>query len=143
MIKPLKTSVLLLVFFMVTALVCAQNPATTPIQHVVIIVKENRSFDHMFGRFPSANGAVTGLADTRVVPLKNAPDAIPVDLGHEHSQSTIAVNRGEMDSFHLIQNCKNLTCYQQFNSTTIPNYWAYAQNYLLADNFFRDRKSVV
>jgi len=32
-----------------------------PIRHVVIIVKENRSFDNLFGRFPGANGATTGV----------------------------------------------------------------------------------
>src|SRR6202035_1292996 len=34
------------------------NPAgnINLIQHVIYIVKENRSFDHMFGLFPGANG---------------------------------------------------------------------------------------
>src|SRR5687768_11888167 len=31
------------------------------IDHVVFIVKENRTFDHLFGRFPGADGATTGL----------------------------------------------------------------------------------
>src|SRR5207244_975057 len=34
---------------------------TTPILHVVLIMKENRSFDHYFGKFPGANGATTGV----------------------------------------------------------------------------------
>src|SRR5438874_1712569 len=29
---------------------------TTPIKHVVVIMMENRTFDHMFGRFPGVNG---------------------------------------------------------------------------------------
>src|SRR4051812_39066860 len=33
--------------------------ATTPIQHIVIIEKKSRSFDHYFGTFPGANGATT------------------------------------------------------------------------------------
>src|SRR5436190_19599355 len=32
----------------------------TPIKHIVFIVKENRSFDNYFGRFPGAHGATTG-----------------------------------------------------------------------------------
>ena len=28
----------------------------SPIQHVVIIVKENHAFDNYFGRFPGADG---------------------------------------------------------------------------------------
>ena len=27
---------------------------TTPIKHVVFLIKENRSFDHLFGTFPKA-----------------------------------------------------------------------------------------
>ena len=29
-----------------------------PIEHVVIIVKENHSFDNYFGSFPGVNGAI-------------------------------------------------------------------------------------
>ena len=34
--------------------------STSPIEHVILIMKENRSFDHYFGTFPGANGATTG-----------------------------------------------------------------------------------
>jgi Phosphoesterase family len=54
----------------------------TPIQHVVFIVKENRSFDHMFGRFPGANGATHGKISTgQILPLARAPDAA-LNYGH-------------------------------------------------------------
>jgi phospholipase C len=41
---------------------CAAPPATSPragldkIQHIVVIYAENRSFDHLYGLFPGANG---------------------------------------------------------------------------------------
>ncbi len=31
-------------------------PVANPIQHIIIIMQENRSFDHYFGTFPGANG---------------------------------------------------------------------------------------
>jgi phospholipase C len=34
----------------------AGQPDTLPIDHVIVIFLENRSFDHLFGRFPGANG---------------------------------------------------------------------------------------
>lgn len=34
---------------------------STPIKGVVHIVKENRSFGHLFGRFPGANGVTVGI----------------------------------------------------------------------------------
>ncbi len=32
------------------------SPNATPIQHVIIIMQENRSFDSYFGTYPGANG---------------------------------------------------------------------------------------
>jgi len=39
-----------------------------------------------------------------------------------------------MDGFYKY--AKNYAAYVQFQSTDIPNYWTYAQNFTLADNFF-------
>jgi Phosphoesterase family len=35
--------------------------AASPIKHVIIIMQENRSFDHYFGTFPGANGIPAGV----------------------------------------------------------------------------------
>src|SRR5205807_4986341 len=52
-----------------------------PIKHVVFIVKENRSFDNMFGLFPGADGATTGRVGNKVVPLTRGTDGrLPQDL---------------------------------------------------------------
>src|SRR5439155_17959617 len=40
-----------------SAVDASQFATRWPIKHVVFIVKENRSFDHMFGQFPGADGA--------------------------------------------------------------------------------------
>src|SRR5947209_7503558 len=45
------------------ALSCALT--CTPIKHIIVIVRENHSFDNLFGRFPGADGARTA----RVCPL--------------------------------------------------------------------------
>src|SRR3954453_20645727 len=57
------------------------------IQHIVFIVKENRSFDSMFGSMsltdPRVNGATQGSLSTgQVVQLGQMPDALPRDIGH-------------------------------------------------------------
>src|SRR5713101_2532717 len=75
----------------------------SPIQHFVFIVKENRSFDSMFGTFPGANGAVTGLLSTgQVIPLGRMPDALPRDFGHSWGNTLSAVDHGKMDGFDTI-----------------------------------------
>ena len=45
-----------------------RSVTVVPIDKVVVIIKENRTFDHMFGRFPGADGARFGyyLDGTRV-----------------------------------------------------------------------------
>src|SRR5947208_2644710 len=48
-----------------------------PIKRVVYLMLENRSFDHLFGRFPGANGATTGIRDGREIPLVHAPQWLP------------------------------------------------------------------
>jgi phospholipase C len=37
--------------------------STSPIQHVIIVIQENRSFDDLFATFPKADGTTTGQAE--------------------------------------------------------------------------------
>src|SRR5437763_4297014 len=71
------------------------SAASTPIQHVVIISKENRSFDSYFGRFPGADGATTAVtSDGTVVPLVDTPEPFPVDIGHANGDFLRAYDNG-------------------------------------------------
>ena len=45
---------------------------TIPIQHVVIVIQENRSFDNLFATFPGADGTTTGQAAAMPTPLAQA-----------------------------------------------------------------------
>src|SRR5205823_14625820 len=50
---------------------------TTPIKHVVVIMMENRTFDHMFGRFPGANGYTENRAPNPTFDFEhNGPSAL-------------------------------------------------------------------
>ena len=48
-------------------------PTSTPIQHVVVIMQENRSFDHLFNGFPGADTVSSGMNQGVVVPLTVTP----------------------------------------------------------------------
>lgn len=110
------------------------------IQHIVFIVKENRTFDNYFGQFPGANGATKGTLSTgQVITLGQTPDVMPYDLGHGWQDAHTAINGGAMNQFDLVVNGnKNgqYLGYTQFTSAGIPNYWTYAQKFTLADNTF-------
>jgi len=99
----------------------------------VIIIKENRSFDHMFGTFPGANGATTGMAGSKRIHLGHAKLTGP-DLRHGWNSSEEAIDQGKMDGFYRY--APHYEAYVQFLKTDIPKYWLYAQNFVLADNFF-------
>ncbi len=99
------------------------------IKHIVFLIKENRTFDTMFGRFPRADGATTGqTCDGRTIPLAHAKDRTP-DVGHSFIDGLIGINAGKMDCFAQAG-------YVQYHRTDIPNYWRYAQRFTLADRFF-------
>ena len=121
------------------------NGSVGKIQHIVFLVKENRSFDQYFGTFAGANGATKAKIHTgAVMPLGHTPDKPKHDMGHEWTDSHNNIDAGRMDRWDLEFMCSvnndNL-CLSQFQQADIPNYWAYAQNYALADAAFSSVES--
>src|SRR5690348_11475485 len=107
-------------------------PAVTginQIQHIVFIVKENRTFDNYFGTFPGADGATSGTISTgQTIHLRQAPDVLPRDISHSFQSAVLAIDGGAMDKFDLIpggnQNGDYLA-FSQYTETDIPNYFTY------------------
>ncbi len=120
------------------ALDSAPHPATSPIKHVVFLVKENRTFDNYFGKFPGANGATTGkLSDGGTVTLGKMPDKVTPDISHAWAAAVTAYDDGGMDHFDLIAGAiGGANNYVQATEADIPNYWALAREFALSDNFF-------
>jgi phospholipase C len=118
----------------------AQTTASVPIQHIVFIVKENRSFDQYFGQFPGANGATTGVISSGgSIALGHTPDQTPRDLGHSWYSAIEAINGGKMDRFDVNvggDTNADYLAYTQMSSADIPNYWHYAQTFELSDAMF-------
>ncbi|MDQ3646244.1 MAG: hypothetical protein M3345_04835 [Actinomycetota bacterium] len=107
------------------------------IKHVIYIIKENRSFDNYFARYPGAEGATHGKTSTgRMVELEEATDVLEPDLGHSFFAGMEAINGGRMDRFNSIVNGESLNGYTSFTREGIPNYWAYADNFVLSDHTF-------
>jgi phospholipase C len=103
--------------------------ARAKIKHVVFLIKENRTFDTLFGTFPGADGATQGTTcDGAVMPLGRAADSVQ-DAGHSFADGIAAVDGGKMDCFDPVG-------FVQSHRSDIPNYWRYAQHFTLADRFF-------
>jgi phospholipase C len=120
--------------------------AESPIEHVIFLVKENRSFDHYFGTYPGAEGATEGgtiadcsastFEDGPVVKLTKAPLVLPHDLGHAFAPGLYSINGGKMNGYNCVALGEDMTGYTQHSRDTLPAYFAYADRFVLADHFF-------
>jgi phospholipase C len=107
----------------------------TPIKRVVYVMLENRSFNNLFGAFPGARGTNVGVDLGKEKPLIRCPDWLPGDLPHDHVAAITSMNDGAMDGFGL-GIYGSTYAYTQFEPDQIPNYWLWAHEYALSDNFF-------
>jgi phospholipase C len=109
----------------------------TPIEHVVYIIKENRTFDNYFARYPGVDGATSGKTSSgETVALSVAPDVLLGDLGHEFFDGVRGINGGLMDGFDRVSNGDGLAGYSSFTRAGIPAYWAYADHFVVGDRMF-------
>jgi phospholipase C len=141
------------------------------IQHVIVVMQENRSFDSYFGTFPGAdglpraNGQFTGCIPDPATGacVKPYHDASDLNYGGPHgaSSATADINGGKMDGFiaQAVQGQKTVCTTPDdprcggngrsggsdvmgyHDAREIPNYWAYAQNYVLQDRMFEPNAS--
>ena len=113
--------------------------AASKIQHVVVLIQENRSFDDLFATFPNADGATQGQSiDHGTVPLAQEPLASH-DLGHTHATWVTEYDNGKMDGFD--QTSARLRPYQYVDPTQIRPYWTIAKQWVLADHMFQTASS--
>jgi phospholipase C len=171
------SGVLLAAVFALTAPAGTQRtPPKAPvgihkIKHVIVIMQENRSFDHYFGTYPGADGLPRNAEGdfTVCVPdparggcQKPYHDTNDLNAGGPHGDAAAAADiaDGKMDGFigqaefgrrkGCIQNPDNPLCSRRAASPDvmgyhdgqdIPNYWAYARNFVLQDHMFEPNAS--
>jgi phospholipase C len=161
---PMKRIILgsVLLAFSLSLSACAQAPGSVPlssampkrqvpsrahhalvnpqIQHVVIIVQENRSFNNLFMGFPGADTSSEGKrSDGQTVAL------MPVhlesgDIGHSHQNFLVSYDGGKMDGFDqetYDQPQHPLLPYSYVTPSEIQPYWQLAQQYVLGDQMFQ------
>jgi phospholipase C len=103
------------------------------IQHVLFLLQENHSFDNYFGSFPGADGIPAGVKVEGVAPF-HLRSFRTGNLAHGQPAVTTAVHGGAMDRFVTAERSSDTMGY--YDEEDIPNYWAYARRFALADHFF-------
>jgi phospholipase C len=134
------------------------------IEHVVIILMENRSFDHYFGTFPGAeglprdeNGEFTSclpqLDGGPCMRPYHDPNVVNSGAGHNARTYTTSYNDGKMDGFLIAAQQQAKGCATGESSAPVcivnrvdvmgyhdarelPNYWRYAEEFVLHDHMF-------
>jgi phospholipase C len=108
----------------------------SPIEHVVIIMQENRSFDNLFNGFPGADTAQSGMRDGVSVPLQPLHLGDQRDLGHSHADWWQAWNDGKMDGFSSAAGGTVLP-YSYVPRSEVEPYWQLALQYTIGDHMFQ------
>lgn len=141
--------------------------ARQKIKHVVIIMQENRSFDEYFGTYPGANGipmkngvpivySIDPISDQKVFPYHDPSD---INAGGPHGADAAVqdIAGGKMDGFVASFRSAQKACTTStspgcdisqvpdvmgwHDAREIPNYWAYAENFVLQDMMFEPNSS--
>jgi phospholipase C len=141
--------------------------AREKIRHVVVVMQENRSFDHYFGTFPGAEGIpMAGGVPTVCVPdpsdgscVKPYHDPRDTNQGGPHDAEAAVgdVDGGRMDGFirtflaarscvepedpgcAVVGRRRDVMGYH--DEREIPSYWAYARSFVLQDHMFEANAS--
>src|SRR5579883_614606 len=123
----------------------------TPIQHLIIIMQENHSFDNYFGTYPTANNTLHDSLVFQLQPVNGIPNGVCLPHGNScispyyaNTSNTVSpyegqlvyeedVNKGSMDGFAMYSGPQSMA---YFDYHQIAAYWDYAEEYSVADNYF-------
>jgi len=140
----------------------APPPGIEKIKHIVVIMQENRSFDSYFGTYPGADGIPRGVCvpDPRGGCVKPYHVSKDRNIGGPHALKNALrdIDGGAMDGFVREAVAARKACVDPHDpvcsspaagsdvmgyhdAREIPNYWAYARNYVLQDHMFEPNKS--
>ncbi|HSD11080.1 MAG TPA: alkaline phosphatase family protein, partial [Candidatus Binatia bacterium] len=137
----------------VTASPALAKPHKFKINHVVVVMMENRSFDHLLGWHPTANAMQTGLSYQDDAGVSHPTTELSPDFqgcshpdpDHSWQGGRIDYNGGAMDGFLFNTNCPTYCPRSTDNDEFAvgfygeddrPFYNALALEYTTFDNFF-------
>ena len=119
------------------------RPERSGLEHVVVVMMENRSFDHLLGWLPHADGKQAGLtyADRDGVPhstFRLAPDYAGCayhDPDHSHEGGLIQYNGGRCDGF-LRSGASDLFAIGYYTRKDLPFLGNAALYWTVCDRYF-------
>jgi len=125
-----------------------------PIQHVIVVMKENRSYDHLFGKLGDGYEGIPDSFSNKdnagnvVKPFHLATTCVPSDPEHQWAEMHHQVNGGLMDGF--VTNAQATSSPPSpdgkfvmgyYEESDIPFYYFLAKTYALSDRHFASVRS--
>ena len=120
-----------------------------PLTHVVIVMQENRSFDHMFGRLSAttqpaaepvpATWASIAADGTRVTPFASPSTCLEADPPHQWDAMHASWNGGAMDGFvraAALAGSDGRYVMGSYDELDLPWYYWRAGQFAVADHYF-------
>ncbi|HXW12896.1 MAG TPA: alkaline phosphatase family protein [Terriglobia bacterium] len=118
-------------------------PQDSGIEHVVVVMMENRSFDHFLGWLPGADGKQAGLQYLNTAGVSHSTHPLAPDFrgcphpdpDHSYNGGRTEYNGGTMDGF-LRAGSDNVYSIGYYVEEDLPFYSALARNYTAMDRYF-------
>jgi phospholipase C len=125
-----------------TLVICGCGyPLSPTIQHVVIIVQENRTPDNLFHGLPNADIADFGVnSKGERIPLTPIPLRNTYDLDHSHEGFLAMYHKGKMDGADHVScgpDCPPHPQFRYVDPSDVAPYLELAKHYTFADRMFQ------
>ena len=130
-------------------------PDAAGFDHVIVVMMENRSFDHFFGWLPGANGRQAGLTYRESNGTPHLTHALPpdyqgcgfLDPGHSYTDGRVQYDNGACDGFlfdgsdsdpsnGLPNQANDIFAIGYYGQSDLPFLGAAAPAFTVLDNYF-------
>ncbi|MDM4769345.1 alkaline phosphatase family protein [Solimonas sp. SE-A11] len=119
-------------------------PEESGIDHIVVLMMENRSFDHFLGWVPGADGVQAGVSlKDKAGNTRQSRNLAPnfqncqlADPDHSYDGGRIHVNDGKMDGFLMTQPVGDDFAVGYYTADSLPFYKGCAEHWTICDRYF-------
>jgi len=118
------------------------SPEKSGIEHIVVVMMENRSFDHFFGWVPKSNGRQAGLSYEDSSGVKHPTHRLTSFTGcphpdpdHSYQGGRDEFDNGKMDGW-LRTTTNDLYCIGYYLEQDLPFWSPLVRNYTTLDRYF-------